>query len=384
MQGVSHVRLGLGIERAGDGDAGTFRVRRPWYPAPMGPPDDSGTLSALRQRVGRWRGNGRARPTDLGERLAEIESLTAANRDRPDAARERELVLLRHRAGAELVKREHRRAAAHSEPVGVDSKTGLAEVQADQLSAELVRGAIETHGYLLVRGLVPGEVAASLTGGIEKAFAAREAVRAGSSVDPSFYDEFDPEPPYAPLATRAWIESGGAVAIADSPPMLFKVLEEYAQAGLLQVVGEYLGEPVVVSAQKCALRRTDPQGPGGWHQDGSFMGRVHALNLWLCLSPCGESAPGLDIVPRRLDGVIPTGGEGTTLPNQIAPSAVEEAAAPTGVLRPHFEPGDAMFFDDVFLHRTGAEEDMPDSRYAIECWFFGASGFPKPYIPLAA
>lgn len=347
--------------------------------------DARGRFGVLRRRVGRWRYSERAGgPTDLAAKLAEIESLTAANRDRRDPARERRLVLLRHRAGAELVRRGHGVVGGPSEQVELDPQTGLAEVQADRLSAALVRGAIEAHGYLVVRGLIPDEVAASLVDGIEHAFAAREAVRTGASVDPSFYEEFEPEPPYAPMANRAWIESGGAVAISDSPPMLFSVLEEYAQAGVLQVVGEHLGEPLVLSAQKCALRRTDAQGPGGWHQDGSFMGRVHALNLWLSLSSCGESAPGLDFVPRRLDSVIPTGGEGTALPHQIAPSAVEEAAAPTGVLRPHFEPGDAMFFDDVFLHRTGAAEDMPNSRYAIECWFFGASGFPTSYIPLAA
>jgi len=26
---------------------------------------------------------------------------------------------------------------------------------------------------------------------------------------------------------------------------------------------------------------------------------------------------------------------------------------------------------------------MPNPRYAIESWFFGASGFPRAYTPLA-
>jgi hypothetical protein len=28
--------------------------------------------------------------------------------------------------------------------------------------------------------------------------------------------------------------------------------------------------------------------------------------------------------------------------------------------------------------------DMPDARYAVECWFFGPSGFPEGYAPIAS
>ena len=40
------------------------------------------------------------------------------------------------------------------------------------------------------------------------------------------------------------------------------------------------------------------------------MGDVRALNVWLSLSHCGDEAPGMDIVPRRLDHIVPTGTEG--------------------------------------------------------------------------
>ena len=52
-------------------------------------------------------------------------------------------------------------------------------------------------------------------------------------------------------------------------------------------------------------------------------------------------------------------------------------------MRPIFEPGDALFFDEMFLHQTGSDPSMPNPRFAIESWFFGAHGFPADYAPLA-
>ncbi len=53
------------------------------------------------------------------------------------------------------------------------------------------------------------------------------------------------------------------------------------------------------------------------------------------------------------------------------------------IVRPIFEPGDALFFDELFLHKTGSDPSMPKPRYAIENWFFGGSAFPREYGPLA-
>ena len=53
-------------------------------------------------------------------------------------------------------------------------------------------------------------------------------------------------------------------------------------------------------------------------------------------------------------------------------------------MRPIFEPGDALLFDELFLHQTGSDPQMPKPRYAVESWFFGPSAFPGGYSPLAA
>ena len=88
---------------------------------------------------------------------------------------------------------------------------------------------------------------------------------------------------------------------ADSPRLSFEMLELFGAAGLPSLVAGYLGEAPLLSVHKTTLRKAEPTVGGAWHQDGAFMGDVAALNLWLSLSRCGDEAPGLDIVPRRLD-----------------------------------------------------------------------------------
>ena len=62
------------------------------------------------------------------------------------------------------------------------------------------------------------------------------------------------------------------------------------------------------------------------------MGDVRALNVWLSLSRCGDEAPGMDVVPRRLDHIVPTGTEGAMFEWSVSEQVAEEAAGETGVL----------------------------------------------------
>jgi hypothetical protein len=162
--------------------------------------------------------------------------------------------------------------------------------------------------------------------------------------------------------------------------------EIFRAAGLPGLVSGYLGEPALISVHKTTLRKADPSVPGSWHQDGFFMGPVRSLNLWLSLSRCGDVAPGLDLLPRRLDDYLATATEEAKLDYTISELRVDEAARALGtqVVRPIFEPGDAIFFDELFLHQTGSDPAMDKPRYAIENWFFGGSAFPAEYAPIAA
>ena len=47
-----------------------------------------------------------------------------------------------------------------------------------------------------------------------------------------------------------------------------------------------------------------------------------------------------------------------------------------------FKAGDAVFFDEMNMHRTGSDPGMTNDRYALEAWFFAPSCYPMDQIPL--
>jgi hypothetical protein len=216
---------------------------------------------------------------------------------------------------------------------------------------------------------------------IDRSFAAREGAALGEPVAEGYYQEFDPPSALPVSSVRPWIRDGGGVLATDAPMLAFEMLELFEAARLRALVGDYLGERPVLSAHKTTLRKADPSVSGAWHQDGAFMGDVRALNLWLSLSRCGDEAPGLDIVPRRLEQVVIE--HGAMLDVELTRQRAHEAAGDVGIVRPIFEPGDALFFDELFLHQTASEPSMPKPRFAIESWFFGGSAFPSDYAPIA-
>jgi hypothetical protein len=174
------------------------------------------------------------------------------------------------------------------------------------------------------------------------------------------------------------------VFAGDSPRLLFDLLEVVGEAGVPDLVAAHLGEPPALSVKKTTLRRvTKEKSNAAWHQDGAFMGTdIRTVNLWLALSHCGDDAPGLDILPRRLDHIVETGTPGAVFDWSASPDMVERAAGETPVCRPIFEPGDALLFDHLFMHRTAASPHMTRDRHGVEMWFFAPSMYPPSQIPL--
>ena len=115
----------------------------------------------------------------------------------------------------------------------------------------------------------------------------------------------------------------------------------------------------------------------------SFLGPIRSVNVWLALSRCGDVAPSMDVIPKRFEGMVETGTEGAVLDYQVAQAMAEQVAGDAGIVRPIFDPGDALLFDHLFLHQTGSDPAMPNPRYAIESWFFGPSAYPVEYAPIA-
>lgn len=313
---------------------------------------------------------------------AAIDRLVETNARERSPELDRRILALRHRYGIELLKAGTAGTGRpQPDPTGLNLVDGVPEIKPAELTPELLRSAILGHGCLLIRGLMEPASAAAFAEGIEGSFRDRTAIEAGEAPGDPLYESFVPEPPYT-VEHRGWIAEGGGVLACDSPKLMFDMLRSFRDSGLTDVIETYLGETPVVSAEKCTLRKADPSVTGAWHQDGKFMGPVNAMNIWVSLSRCGDVAPGLDLIPKRFDDYVENGTREAKMPNQVPQSVADEVAAGVGIVRPVFEPGDVMLFDEMFLHQTGSEPSMPNPRYAIESWFFGPSAFPGGYLPI--
>ena len=86
------------------------------------------------------------------------------------------------------------------------------------------------------------------------------------------------------------------------------------------------------------------------------MGRdIRSLDVWVALSHCGDDAPGIDVVGRRLDEIVERGTEGAYLEWTVGPGVVERVAEGK-IVRPIFEPGDAL---DLRSHEPAPHRGRP-------------------------
>lgn len=126
--------------------------------------------------------------------------------------------------------------------------------------------------------------------------------------------------------------------------------------------------PAQLVASQCWVRRATP--PHSWHQDGAlnhdFMAATAGAPLpmttcWITLTRCGEDAPSLAWLNRPLDGLLhPTELTDTVLRARWPAEAFEQAV---------LEPGDALCFDGLLLHRTHLTATMTRPRTSIELRF---------------
>jgi hypothetical protein len=264
--------------------------------------------------------------------------------------------------------------------------SGVPEITPDKLTAESLGAGILHHGCLIVRGLFAPTEAESLVKGIDKAIERSIAFAKGASAAETlpWYAPIPLPPKSAVALGRAFIQKGTGVLTGDSPRMLFELIEFIQQKRIDAIIAEYLGEQPVLSVGKSTLRRVPHTiGTTDWHQDGAFLGEsVRTVNMWLALSRCGDEAPGLEIVPRRIDHIVETGTQGAHYKWSVGHGVAVDIAADKPIVSPIFMPGDAIFFDHLFLHRTGATPNMTKDRWAIETWFFAPSTYPIQQEPI--
>jgi hypothetical protein len=264
--------------------------------------------------------------------------------------------------------------------------SGLPEISANQLNSRTLAAGIQHHGALIVRGLLSEERALEMAAGVQRTLDAcgEWHQKQQSTFDSPWYWRLPLSEECELAPARLWVEGAGGVWTADSPRMLFDLTDTFERVGVIDAIGQYFGERPLLSVGKSTLRCVPSTiRVADWHQDGAFMGGdIRSVNVWLSLSHCGVDASGLEVLPRRLPRVLPTGTHGAHFDWSVGPGMVELAGEGMRTVSPVFGPGDAMLFDHYFLHRTGIPEAIAKDRYAIESWFFAPSAYPQQQLPL--
>ncbi len=258
--------------------------------------------------------------------------------------------------------------------------SGLPDVAASDLDVERLASGLQYHGGLVVRGFLSGDEVAVLRQHIDDA----ERFRAR-------FDSLDAVE--REKLMRMTIELG---MLGMTPAALAEILAIYDTNGFSRLARAYLGSRPVLMANRTKLRRGTTESGLPWHQDAAFYGGpVGAVNVWSALTPVGDCCGAVEVVPRRMDGVV--GFPGDALANLEAPppldyslglpvSAIRRILDETPLAAPVLEPGDAMVFDDMTLHRTGTAPWTVPSRDIAITWFFEPARFPRfprTSIPLA-
>jgi hypothetical protein len=323
---------------------------------------------------------------EQGRALEAIDDLTRVYAQHPDHRIACSLVELRHAAFAELSKQPGRPEWPATFPDPFPDQTGLVEITASELTGTVLGGAITNHGVLRVNRLLDEPTVARLRERIDRGFAAR-ARCLEEAADGAALESAPPDfVPYGPGWGKAQLFGPDLyLRVVDAPDALCDLVEVYTATGVRQAVSDYLGERPAMIANKWIMRRS-PSGMllGEYHQDGAFLGvGIRTVDCWIALSHCGPGTgrPAIDLVPRRLDGILPT-GEGSAYPWGLAEKTVLDALPDTPPISPVFAPGDAMFFDERLPHRTTVGTDL-GVRYAIEAWFVAPSYYPDRHVPIA-
>lgn len=336
---------------------------------------DSKIRSLLKETVG-------SNQLDLRRIVALLQT---ENRVLQSAEIENFLAQLRHDAFFDL---EHPQPDIPWPPATADIFTAsseIPEIDATELNVANARAGVFRHGSLIIRNLLSPSDVEILASSVTSAFDAFD--------QPNNLHE--PQSWFTPLKThnnmgdldsdRPWVREGGGVLAAESPRALYQLIEVFERAGIISLISEYFSERPALSVRKTTLRKTPPHihSEFGWHQDGAFLGdEIRSLNVWVALTDCGVDSPSMDMIPRRLEGLVPTGTEGAIFNWSISPVAIAEVCRDGQPQHLIFKAGDAIIFDEMNMHRTSTLPEMTKNRFAVECWFFAPSCYPMDQLPI--
>lgn len=268
----------------------------------------------------------------------------------------------------------------------------LPEVDASNLSVDLVKKSIARSGGLIVRNFASGGECADLRFDINQALEEYRELSLGrvQKSDCKYVsrpESIHGEKKQFPMADRDWGIATGSIWAVDTPQLAVQLISFYKSKGVKKLLRQYFDEPAVLSVKKWLLRCIAPNNgaEAGWHQDGRFMGEsIRSLNLWLALSECGAKAdaPGIEFVMDQSRVIYETGTNGAAFDWTVGQGLIDRLHGDKCIVRPRFSAGDAVIFDHYNLHRTAYGCSDSACRYAVETWFFAASRAPENQHPL--
>jgi hypothetical protein len=285
--------------------------------------------------------------------LDELDRLLAERGARPSAQLDERLLELRRAGVAELAERTSTRPTKDQSSGSNGTHTTLPEVDRSGLDAATLGRALSHNGALLVRGLLDQS----------------QVSWSRANID----------------AVEAEAEQGADqnIQVPDRASRLEDLLAMYRAIGLHDVLEGYLGARPVILAERTRLHRDRAGLP--WHQDAAFFrGVLGPVNVWVALTPAGVDRPGLEVIPRTFGQVF--GTEGGTYPGLdygagLDRDFIDGIAGDHHPVTPVFEPGDALLFDDMTMHRTHVTPAMDRLRDVLVCWFFAPDRLPEISYP---
>ena len=168
------------------------------------------------------------------------------------------------------------------------------------------------------------------------------------------------------------------------------LLRSLASGRISALLRPTLGANIAVNLDQAWVRRQYAparypplHAPHGWHQDGALAFDFLALGCatpppnalldmvtcWISLTPCGRDAPGLEMIARTLNELVPM--------DDLRDAELRCRFPEIALERPLLDPGDALLFPGGTIHRTHVTSHMPGDRTSVELRFFRADAIPR-------
>lgn len=175
--------------------------------------------------------------------------------------------------------------------------------------------------------------------------------------------------------------SASSLPLTQLPLAADEVLRAVAASAAAPLLTAALGPSPWCNLAQSWLRHGRP--PHSWHQDGALRhdflahagqpapaaAALAVWTLWIALTPCGTHAPSLQWVDAQAAGLLS--------PEELQHEAVLQRYGAAALHHAVLQPGDALLFGGLCVHRTHLTAEMAQPRVSLELRFFRADALPE-------